>query len=98
MDGIYQALAHETRREILGLLARGEMSAGEIAQHFDIAKPTLSGHLAKLHQAGLVRSRRDGTRIIYSMNMTIAEELVFNFLRIIGRPASAAKKDKSNGD
>jgi len=54
MSEVYKALADPTRRRILSMLREREMSAGEIADHFDLAKPTLSGHFAVLREAGLV--------------------------------------------
>ena len=55
MNQLFEALAHPTRREILELLKSGSMSAGAIAERFDVSKPTLSGHFAKLKDAGLLR-------------------------------------------
>jgi DNA-binding transcriptional ArsR family regulator len=71
---VYKALADPTRRRILQLLREREMSAGEIAEHFDLAKPTLSGHFAVLREAGLVSPERTGTTIIYRLNVSVLEE------------------------
>jgi DNA-binding transcriptional ArsR family regulator len=72
----FKALADPTRREILRLLRRGEMSAGEIAERFDTTKPTLSHHFAVLKDADLVTTRRDGQTIWYSLNSTVLEDVV----------------------
>ena len=74
MNGVYDALAHPTRRQILALLRQSDRSAGELATHFDIAKPTLSGHLRLLREAGLVYGERNGTSIIYHLQLSLLEE------------------------
>lgn len=72
----FKALADPTRREILRLLRRGEMTAGEIAERFDTTKPTLSHHFAVLKDADLVTTRREGPTIWYSLNSTVLEDVV----------------------
>jgi len=74
MSEVYRALADPTRRRVLELLREREMSAGEIAEHFDLAKPTLSGHFAVLRESGLVTSERSGTTITYRLNVSVLEE------------------------
>jgi DNA-binding transcriptional ArsR family regulator len=74
MAEIYKALADPTRRRILELLREQEMSAGEIAEHFDLSKPTLSGHFNVLREAGLVETERNGTTIVYRLNVSVLEE------------------------
>jgi DNA-binding transcriptional ArsR family regulator len=72
----FKALADPTRREILRLLRRGEMTAGELAEHFDMTKPSVSHHFAKLKEAGLVTSRREGQQIYYALNTTVVQDLL----------------------
>jgi len=74
MSEVYKALADPTRRRILELLREREMSAGEIAEHFKLSKPTLSGHFNVLRAAGLVETERSGTTITYRLNITVLEE------------------------
>ena len=74
MSEVYRALADPTRRRILQLLREREMTAGEIAEHFDLAKPTLSGHFAVLREAGLVTPVKAGTTITYHLNISVLEE------------------------
>ena len=62
---VARALAAPRRREILTLVRDGELSAGEIASHFDVSRPAVSQHLAALREAGLLSERRDGTRRLY---------------------------------
>jgi len=73
---VFKALADPTRREILRLLAKGEMNAGELADRFDMTKPTVSHHFAVLKEADLVTSRREGQQIIYSLNTTVAQDVL----------------------
>ena len=80
INDVFEALSHPVRREVLSLLRRGPMSAGELAEHFDIAKPTLSVHFAKLRDADLVSVERRGTSLIYHLNMSILEEALSGFL------------------
>lgn len=82
MSDLFDALAHPVRREILSLLRREPMSAGGLAEHFDIAKPTLSGHFNVLKNAGLVTTERKGTVIIYRLNMSMLEEAVAALMSI----------------
>jgi len=80
MTDVYKALAHPVRRDILKLLRAGPKSAGEIAEHFDLAKPTLSGHFTVLKDAGLVTVSRKGTTLTYRLNVSVLEESLAGFL------------------
>ncbi len=72
----FKAIADPTRREILRLLRRGEMTAGDLAERFDMTKPTMSHHFAVLKDADLLTSRRDGQQIWYSLNTTVVQDLM----------------------
>jgi ArsR family transcriptional regulator, arsenate/arsenite/antimonite-responsive transcriptional repressor len=72
----FKALADPTRREILRILRRGEMTAGDLAEHFDMTKPTMSHHFAVLKEADLLTSRRDGQQIWYGLNTTVVQDLM----------------------
>ena len=76
MADAFKALADPTRRRILELLAQGELTAGEIAAHFSMTKPSVSHHLSILKAAGLISDQRRGQNIVYSVNLTIFQELV----------------------
>ena len=65
MDTVLQAIAEPRRREILRLIVDAELSAGEIASHFDVTRPAISQHLKVLTDAGLITMRREGTRRLY---------------------------------
>ena len=73
-NGVFRALGDPTRREILKLLRGRDMSAGEIADRFPLAKSTLSGHFNVLKHAGLIVAERQGTVIRYSLNVSAFEE------------------------
>jgi DNA-binding transcriptional ArsR family regulator len=72
---VFKALADPTRREILRLLGKGEMTAGQLADRFDMTKPSMSHHFAVLKEADLVSTRRDGQQIFYALNATVMQEM-----------------------
>jgi DNA-binding transcriptional ArsR family regulator len=84
VNQLFEALAHPTRRRILELLKQRSMTAGEIADRFDVSKPTLSGHFAKLRDAGLIQADRNGTSITYSLNLSVLEEVLLGFMGRMG--------------
>jgi DNA-binding transcriptional ArsR family regulator len=81
---VFKALSDPTRREILRLLRDGDLTAGAIAERFDISKPSISHHLATLRHAGLVTAERRGQEIVYSLDVTLFEELIAYFLDLAG--------------
>lgn len=82
MSKVFKALSDKTRREILKLLNDKDMSAGEIAEHFDMSKPSISKHLDILREAELVSSEKKGQFVIYSINISVMQEVLGNFLEI----------------
>ncbi|MFD1954776.1 autorepressor SdpR family transcription factor [Paenibacillus thailandensis] len=76
MNQAFKALSDPTRRQILDLLKEGDMTAGEIADHFQMTKPSISHHLNLLKQAELVWDERRGQHIVYSLNTTVFQELL----------------------
>lgn len=75
-NDLFKALADPTRREILALLRRGEMTAGALAEKFDMTKPSMSHHFAVLKEAELITSRREAQQIWYSLNTTVVQDLM----------------------
>lgn len=73
---IFKALNDETRRQILDLLKEQDLTAGEIADNFDISKPSISHHLDILKRAGLVSSVKNGQFVYYSINTTVLEDVM----------------------
>lgn len=84
MSDVFDALAHPVRRKVLKLLRRRAMSAGDIADEFDLAKPTLSGHFTVLKSADLVTTERQGTTILYRLNMSVLEEATAALMDLAG--------------
>ena len=82
MNSLFKALNDSTRREILELLKKKDLTAGEIADRFNISKPSISHHLDLLKQAGLVQSVKEGQYIYYSLNTTVMDEIVKWFIRL----------------
>ena len=76
MNAIFKALNDMTRREILELLKVKDLSAGEIADHFNISKPSISHHLDILKRADLITFEKNGQFIIYSINTTVMEDVL----------------------
>src|SRR6185503_19672014 len=75
MEAALKAIAAPHRRQILSLVRDEELSAGEIAAHFDVTRPAISQHLGVLKEAGLVSERRKGTRRLYQVRPQGLEEL-----------------------
>ena len=80
MDSVFDALAHPTRRRILELLKGGGMTAGALADAFDVSKPTMSGHFARLKDAGLIQGESRGTQTIYTLNLSALEAVMLAFM------------------
>ncbi len=76
LQNTMRALADGTRREILNLLKKDSLSAGEISKHFDMSMPAVSKHLSILKEAGLIRDRREGKYIFYELNASVLEEVL----------------------
>lgn len=81
MNNLFKAFNDPTRREILELLKNGDMTAGDIADHFEMSKPSISHHLDLLKQADLVVSLKQGQFVNYSLNMTVMDEILAWFVQ-----------------
>jgi len=86
LNDTFKALADPTRRQILRLLRKGDLTAGEIAEHFNMTKPSISHHLNLLKQARLVLSERKGQYIVYSLNTTVVQEVLRWLMEISDTP------------
>ncbi|MDY0234717.1 MAG: autorepressor SdpR family transcription factor [Gudongella sp.] len=80
MNTVFKALSDPTRRKILEYLKDSDMTAGEIADKFNISKPSISHHLNALKNAELISGEKDGQNIIYSLNTTVVQEVMKWFL------------------
>jgi DNA-binding transcriptional ArsR family regulator len=88
MNAVFQALSDPTRREILRMLRKREMTAGEIGERFPLAPSTLSGHFNVLKNAGLIVAEKNGTNIAYSLNLSVVEESLAAVMELldVGKP------------
>jgi DNA-binding transcriptional ArsR family regulator len=84
----FKAIADPTRRKILSLLRKGDLTAGEIASHFDMQKPSVSHHLKILKQADLIQDQRVGQHIYYSLNTTVFQDLMSWFYDFLEKEGS----------
>jgi DNA-binding transcriptional ArsR family regulator len=84
MNSVFKALSDPTRRQILHLLRRKPMTAGDLAEHFSLAKPTLSGHFAVLREADLIEASKSGTVITYMLKVSVLEEALLAFAETVG--------------
>jgi ArsR family transcriptional regulator, arsenate/arsenite/antimonite-responsive transcriptional repressor len=80
MDRVYKACSDATRRKILKLLRDRDMTAGEIAAHFEVTKPTLSKHFGVLREAGLVQDTRSGRNVTYHLNASVLENALLSLM------------------
>lgn len=102
MNALFKALNDPTRREILELLQTGDLAAGDIAEKFEMTKPSISHHLDLLRQADLVVSVKRGQNVIYSLNTTVLDEVmawVFKLRQkpsIVGLPETESVQSKTN--
>ena len=101
MEAALRAIAAPRRRQILRLVREDELSAGEIASHFDVSRPAVSQHLNVLKEAGLVSERRNGTRRLYRVRPEGLTELKDFFeefwdvrLEILKREAEEEERKK----
>jgi|SRR5262245_44707999 len=95
INEVFKALADPTRREILRLLRGGEMTAGELADKFDMSKPSVSHHFTALKQADLIGSRKEGQQVIYFLNTTVMEDLLGMIWGLFSSSNGQAKGEQS---
>jgi DNA-binding transcriptional ArsR family regulator len=93
MSQVFRALSDPTRRRVLQLLRKGPMSAGELSDHFDVSKPTMSAHFAVLKEADLVHAEKAGKSVIYHLKLSVLEEALLGFVNSFGLGAEAPTLD-----
>ena len=96
MNLVFEALAHPTRRAILEMLKGGSKTAGELADAFQVSKPTMSGHFASLREAGLIDAERDGNVIRYRLNASVLAEVAAALLDLAGVGVPAPSEGASD--
>jgi DNA-binding transcriptional ArsR family regulator len=98
VNQVFKALADPTRRRVLELLREQPRSAGELADHFPVSKPTMSAHFAVLQEAGLIEAAKAGRTILYRLKMSVLEEALLAFAQTLGweiapsRPVDRARR------
>lgn len=88
MSNVFKAISDPTRREILKLLNKKDLSAGEIAEHFSISKPAITKHLNILKEAELISSEKKSKFVIYSINVSVLQEVLIEFVNIFDERGS----------
>jgi DNA-binding transcriptional ArsR family regulator len=84
VNQVFKALADPTRRHVLELLREQPRSAGDLADHFPVSKPTMSAHFAVLQEAGLIEAAKTGRTILYRLKMSVLEEALLGFAQTLG--------------
>lgn len=84
MNRVFKALSDPTRRRVLQLLRQRPMTAGELADQFELSKPTMSAHFAVLREADLIHADKRGTTITYRLRLSVLEEALLGFADTFG--------------
>jgi DNA-binding transcriptional ArsR family regulator len=96
MSLVFKALSDPTRRRVLELLRERPLSAGDLADHFDVSKPTMSAHFAVLREAGLIASEKHGKSVVYQLQMSVLEDALLAFAKAFGWELRDRKPTKSD--
>ena len=91
MNSVFKALSDPTRRQVLQLLRKGPMTAGDISDRFDVSKPTMSAHFAVLKEADLVHAEKSGKSVLYHLKLSVLEEALLGFVHSFGLDAAPSK-------
>jgi DNA-binding transcriptional ArsR family regulator len=91
MNAVFKALSDPTRRHVLELLRDRPMTAGDLADHFPVSKPTMSAHFAVLREADLVDVQKVGKTVIYSLKLSVLEEALLGFVGALSAVRGPAK-------
>ena len=94
MTQVFKALSDPTRRQVLHLLRKGPLSAGELSDHFDVSKPTMSAHFAVLREADPIHAEKSGKSILYHLKLTVLEDALLGFVHSFGVVAERSKPRK----
>jgi len=91
MHDVFHAISDPTRRRVLQLLREGPMTAGGLAEHFPVSKPTMSSHFSVLRAAGLIEAEKSGRTITYRLKMSVLEDALMGFSEAVGMKLKAPK-------
>jgi ArsR family transcriptional regulator, repressor of sdpIR and other operons len=92
MNKVFKAIADPTRRRVLQLLRQGPMTAGVLADHFAVSKPTMSAHFSVLQEAGLVEAEKSGRLVLYRLKMSVLEDALMGFAGAVGLDMAAESR------
>lgn len=97
MSKVFKALSDPTRRRVLQLLRKGAMNAGEISDHFQFSKPTMSAHFQVLKEADLVHAEKIGKSVVYQLKLSVLEDALLGFVDSVGaefgtKPSASSKE------
>jgi DNA-binding transcriptional ArsR family regulator len=98
MSNVFKALADPTRRRVLELLRERPLSAGDLADEFDVSKPTMSAHFKILREANLVDATKSGKSVIYRIKLSVLEDALLGFAGVFGLGPATGAPDKTNED
>jgi len=84
VNGVFRALSDPTRRRVLQLLREGPLSAGDLADHFVVAKSTMSAHFAVLQAADLIEAEKSGRVVMYRLKLSVLEDALLGFAGTFG--------------
>jgi DNA-binding transcriptional ArsR family regulator len=91
MNAVFKALSDPTRRHVLELLRERPMTAGELADHFPVSKPTMSAHFTVLREADLVDVQKVGKAVIYRLKLSVLEDALLGFVGAFSAVSGAAR-------
>ena len=95
MNRVFKALSDPTRRRVLELLRGGPLSAGDLAEHFDVSKPTMSAHFSVLQEADLIDAERNGRTILYRLKLSVLEDALLGFAQAVGVVGAARRRARA---
>ena len=95
MSTVFKALSDPTRRTVLQHLQRGPMGAGELAELFDVSKPTMSAHFSVLVAAGLIDADKQGRTVTYRLKLSVLEDALLSFAQAFGLQVTRPNTDKT---
>ncbi|MGV8930152.1 MAG: autorepressor SdpR family transcription factor [Brevundimonas sp.] len=93
MNKVFKSLADPTRRKVLELLRQRPMTAGELSEHFEVSKPTMSAHFTVLREADLIDAHKQGTTITYRLKLSVLEEALLGFSQAFGFGAAGTAEN-----
>ena len=94
---MFKALSDPTRRRVLQLLRARPMTAGELADQFDVSKPTMSAHFSVLQEAGLIEAEKNGRTIYYRLKMSVLEDALLGFAQSFGWEIRKTRRSRPAG-